>query len=193
MNQVQTSSPVTPHQGNIAQWQPNETLADVPHVSPDLHRGAMRHLAAAVTIITSRSDEQPIGLTATAVCSVTADPPRLVVFVNKRTAASPVILEHGRLCVNVLAGDQEEIARVFASMVPEVVGPARFGHGVWDQLITGAPVLRDALVNIDCRVVNVFDESTHHAYLCEILATRERDGGEALAYLNGAFHRLPDA
>ena len=55
----------------LVEWQPNEALADVPHVSPDLHRGAMRHVAAAVTIITTRDHEQPIGLTATAVCSVT--------------------------------------------------------------------------------------------------------------------------
>ena len=177
----------------LVEWQPNEALAEVPHVSPDLHRGAMRHVAAAVTIITTRDHEQPIGLTATAVCSVTAEPPRLVVFVNKRTAASPVIVDHGRLCVNVLAGDQEEVARVFAGMVPGVAGPDRFIHGVWDQLISGAPALRDALVNIDCRVVKVFDESTHHAYLCEILATREREGGEALVYLNGDFHRWPAA
>lgn len=181
----------------LVAWQPNQDLVDLPHVSGAVHREAMRHLAAAVTIITTRDHAQPIGLTATAVCSVTAEPPRLVVFVNKRTAASPVIVEHGRLCVNVLAGDQEAVARVFAGMVPEVSGPARFAHGTWDTLASGAPALAGALVNIDCRVVKVYDESTHHAYLCEILATRERpaEGGpcEALIYLGGAFHRVPHA
>jgi flavin reductase (NADH)/flavin reductase len=48
-------------------------------------------------------------------------------------------------------------------------------------------------VSIDCRVAKVFDESTHHAFLCEILATQENGGGEALLYLGRAFRRLPQA
>ncbi|MDE1916702.1 MAG: flavin reductase [Sphingomonadales bacterium] len=179
------------HINQLLEWQPNPHLAGLPSVGADSHRNAMRHVAAAVTIITTHDHANPIGLTATAVCSVTADPARLVVLINKNTAASPVIVEHGRLCVNVLAGDQEDVGRVFAGMMPGVVGPARFDHGTWDSLVTGAPSLKDALVNIDCRVIKVFDESTHHAYLCEILATRERAGGEALIYLGGAFHHLP--
>ena len=46
------------------------------------------------------------------------------------------------------------------------------------------------LANFDCRVVKVFDESTHHAFLCEVLATRGLQDGEPLLYLNGAFRRL---
>lgn len=55
---------------------------------------------------------------------------------------------------------------------------------------TGAPTLDDTLANFDCRVIKVFDESTHHAFLCEVLATRERNDGEALIYLNGGFRRI---
>lgn len=174
----------------LVDWRANRRLAALDPVCPQTHRGAMRHFAAAVTIITTRDDEVPVGLTATAVCSVTADPPRLVVFVNKNTAADAAIMASGALCVNVLAGDQEEVAKAFAGMIPGVAGPARFEHGSWGELLTGAPVLDGALVSIDCRVAKVFDESTHHAFLCEILATQEQ-GGEALLYLGGAFRRLP--
>ncbi|WP_066331068.1 flavin reductase family protein [Azohydromonas lata] len=171
-------------------WVPNARLGALPTVSSEHHRYGMRHFAVGVTIITAGHGAARAGLTATAVCSVTADPPRLVVFVNKNVAASQRVLDSGALCVNVLAGDQEEVAKVFAGMLQDVHGPARFEHGLWNEIATGAPALDGALANFDCRVIKVFDESTHHAFLCEVLATRERNDGEALIYLNGSFHRV---
>lgn len=172
-------------------WNANAELASLPTVSADDHRYGMRHFAVGVTIITSAHGDSKAGLTATAVCSVTADPPRLVVFVNRNVAASELILDSGALCVNVLASDQEEVAKAFAGMIKGVQGEERFSYGDWRQLITGAPTLDGALANLDCRVVKVFDESTHHAFLCEVLSTCERDDGEALIYLNGAFRHVP--
>ena len=98
-----------------------------------------------------------------------------------------MILNSGALCVNVLAGEQEDVAKAFAGMVEGVHGDARFDYGQWRELSTGAPTLDGTLANFDCRVIKVFDESTHHAFLCEVLATRERNDGEALIYLNGGF------
>ena len=172
-------------------WQPNARLAALPTVSADDHRYGMRHFAVGVTIITARHGDTRAGLTATAVCSVTADPPRLVVFVNKNVVASDIVLNSGALCVNVLAGDQEEVAKAFAGMVKDVHGDERFRFGGWREMVSGAPTLDGALTNFDCRVIKVFDESTHHAFLCEVLATCERNDGEALIYLNGGFRRLP--
>ena len=174
----------------ILDWTPNIELAAMPTVSSEEHRFGMRHFAVGVTIITAADGQARAGLTATAVCSVTATPPRLVVFVNKNVVASDIIHKSGALCVNVMAGDQEHVAKVFAGMVEGVHGDARFEHGQWRKLATGAPVLEDALTNFDCRVIKVFDESTHHAFLCEVLAMSERNDGAALIYLNGAFRSL---
>lgn len=175
----------------LLDWKPNQELAKLPTITPEAHRYGMRHFAVGVSIITAKNDDRRVGLTATAVCSVTAAPPRLVVFVNKNVQANEAIIGTGALCVNVLAGDQENIAKVFAGMQKDVHGEARFDHGNWSSVLTGAPALEDALANLDCRVIKVFDESTHNAFLCEILATRERNDGEALIYLNGAFRRMP--
>ncbi len=188
---MQAETPLHAEINQLLDWKPNGRLAEMPTVSPEAHRYGMRHFAAGVCLITSAHDGQKAGLTATAVCSVTANPPRLVVFVNKNVAASPVILDSGSLCVNVLASDQEDIAKVFAGMVQGVHGEERFEHGQWSELISGAPVLDGALAGFDCRVIKVFDESTHHAFLCEVLGTRERADGAALIYLNGAFRSLP--
>jgi flavin reductase (NADH)/flavin reductase len=165
-------------------------LEHLPLATPGEHRSGMRRLAAGVSIIAAAHQGQRAGLTATAVCSVTADPPRLVVFVNKSVMANELIAQSGTLSVNVLAGDQEEVARVFAGMVEGVHGEARFNTGDWLTLQGGAPVLEGALSSFDCRVIRCFDESTHNAYLCEVLAVRERTDGNALVYLNGGFHHL---
>lgn len=171
-------------------WMPNADLAAMSTITADDHRYGMRHFAVGVSIITASDGEHQAGLTATAVCSVTADPPRLVVFVNKNVVANEIILKSGALCVNVLSGEQEDVAKVFAGMVKEVHGDARFEHGTWSKLATGAPALEGTLACFDCRVIKVFDESTHSAFLCEILASRERNDGEALIYLNGSFRRI---
>jgi flavin reductase (DIM6/NTAB) family NADH-FMN oxidoreductase RutF len=174
----------------LLSWKANPQLASMPMITSDDHRFGMRHFAVGVSIISARHGDKRAGLTATAVCSVTADPPRLVVFINKNVAANEVILASGSLCVNVLAGEQENVAAVFAGMVKDVFGEARFAHGSWTELVTGAPALENTLACFDCRVIKVYDESTHSAFLCEILASRERNDGEALIYLNGAFRRI---
>lgn len=181
---------MNPHINQRLDWTANATLGALPVVHADLHRGGMRHLAAPVSIVTSRDGDIPVGLTATAVCSVTVDPPRMVVLVNKKVAAADPILASGALCINVLTADQEHLARVFAGMVEGVFGPARFEHGGWHAGVTGAPVLDGALATFDCRVVKVFDESTHHAFLCEVLDAPEPAGGDPLIYMNGAFRRI---
>lgn len=172
-------------------WAPNPELVALPTVSAQEHCGGMRNVAAAVTIITSRHEEQQAGLTATAVVSVTANPPRLAVFVNKNVAAADVIMKSGALCVNVLSSRHEGVAKAFAGMIEGVHGDTRFGHGCWSSMVTSSPSLDDALVTFDCRVVKVYEESTHHAFLCEVLATRHCADEEALVYLNGAFRPIP--
>ncbi|MNG05146.1 FMN reductase (NADH) RutF [compost metagenome] len=174
----------------LLDWTPSADLAALPLVGSDEHRLGMRSFAAGVSIITARDGQARYGLTATAVCSVTVDPPRLVVFVNKKVAASEAILKSGALCVNVLSSEQEHMAKVFAGMLEGVHGAARFEHGQWRGMATGVPVLEAALANFDCRVIKVFDESSHHAFLCEVLATAGDQSSDPLIYLNGAFRRL---
>lgn len=178
------------HVNQRLDWASNEQLGLLPTVHADDHRLGLRQLAAGVSIITSRAGEAPVGLTATAVCSVTVDPPRLVVLVNKKVAAAEAILASGALCINVLSASQAQLAKVFAGMVEGVHGPARFDHGRWGSRVTGAPVLEGALASFDCRVIKVFDESTHHALLCDVLHASEPPGGEPLIYVNGTFCRV---
>jgi flavin reductase (NADH) len=131
---------------------------------------AMRRLAAGVTIVTTAGGDGRAGLTATAVCSLSADPARLLVCVNRDAAPNAAIAASGRFCVNVLALRHRALALRFAGATG-VAGDDRFARGKWGKAATGAPVLLDALASFDC-------------------AVWARTGGAPLLYAAGAFHRL---
>lgn len=157
----------------------------------ELFRQGMRRLAGACSVITSGDGgEAPggwAGLTATAVSSLTAEPPRLLVCVNRRVWAHRAIAEHGALGVNVLDGDQEDLARRFAGQ-GECSPDAKFAQGDWRVGASGAPLLANALVSFDCKVAETIAASTHDIFVCDVLAVRFRDGPvDPLIYFNGAF------
>jgi flavin reductase (DIM6/NTAB) family NADH-FMN oxidoreductase RutF len=147
----------------------------------------MRHLAASVTLITTRHQELRGGLTATAVCSVSAVPPQLLICVNKTASAHDPIGEAGFFCVNILAPDHRKIAERFAGM-DGVEGDERFcDMGEWSTLTTGAPVLKGCPVSFDCRLVTKVAAGTHTIYLGEIVDIALTADARPLIYADGAF------
>jgi flavin reductase (DIM6/NTAB) family NADH-FMN oxidoreductase RutF len=147
----------------------------------------MRHLAASVTLVTTRHQGLRGGLTATAVCSVSAEPPQLLVCVNKTASAHDPIGEAGFFCVNVLSPGHRKIAERFAGM-DEVEGDERFRDmGEWTALSTGAPVLKGCPVSFDCRLVSRLSAGTHTIYIGEIVDLRLDPSAPALLYADGAF------
>ena len=105
------------------------------------YREAMSRLGAAVNIITTASGtEGDVGFTASAVCSVTDDPPTLLVCMNRASKSNPAFLASKILCVNVLAPEHQELSAPFAS-VGNLTMAERFGLAKWLRLATGSPVL----------------------------------------------------
>jgi flavin reductase (DIM6/NTAB) family NADH-FMN oxidoreductase RutF len=147
----------------------------------------MRHLAASVTLITTRHDGVRGGLTATAVCSVSADPPQILVCVNKSASAHDTIGEAGIFCVNILAPVHRKIAERFAGM-DGVEGDERFRDmGQWTELTTGAPVLEGCPVSFDCKLVTEVSAGTHTIYIGEIVDLTLNPAATALLYADGTF------
>lgn len=156
-------------------------------VDANAFKKGMRHLAASVTLITTRHREQRGGLTATAVCSVSAAPPQILVCVNKTASAHDPIGEAGFFCVNILSPDHRKIAERFAGM-DGVEGDERFlGMGDWSVLTTGAPVLKGCPVSFDCRLVSKVAAGTHTIYIGEIVDIALDPAAHALLYCDGAF------
>ena len=147
----------------------------------------MRHLAASVTLITTRHHELRGGLTATAVCSVSAEPPQILVCVNKSASAHDPIGEAGFFCVNILSPGHRKIAERFAGM-DGVEGDERFvDMGEWSSLSTGAPVLKGCPVSFDCRLVSKVSAGTHTVYIGEIVDLALDPAAHALLYADGNF------
>lgn len=163
-----------------------ESLQSAHAVECGRFRLGMRHLAAGVTVITTDHEGHRAGLTATAVCSVSADPPLLLVCINKKVRAHDLIRASGRFCVNVLAAEQQNISEVFGS--PNVEN--RFSVGHWSTLETGAPALEKALVNFDCQVCQAIPAATHTVYLGTVVAVRHKTDQEALVYFDGNYRAL---
>jgi flavin reductase len=118
---------------------------------------AMARFPGAVTIITTQEDDVPFGMVATAVCSLSADPPSLIVCLNKGTSAHDPILRQKLFAVNLVSGGHVPVVRHFMSSK----GRERFSLGNWKTLATGAPILSDATVAFDCELSEVHDGFTH--------------------------------
>jgi len=156
-------------------------------VSADDFRAAMRQIASPVAIITTAHGGQRAGLTATAICSATADPPTILVCVNQNARTEAFIAASSRLVVNFLSEDQHEIARLFSTS--KLDAEKRFAVGEWIEAATGAPVLKGSLASFDCSVDSIMICGTHSIYLSRVEAVASNDGSPLL-YRDGYFRRL---
>ncbi len=150
------------------------------------YREAMARFGAAVSVVTTDGPAGRHGFTASAVCSVTDDPPTLLVCVNRQNDSHPALLDNGVLCINTLAADQQEISAVFAGGEPDTAG--RFVHGDWYTLDTGAPALHGAVVSFDCRVAQVTEIGTHSVIFASVLAIRHGSVDDGLVYFGRSYH-----
>lgn len=122
---------------------------------------AMSSLAATVTVVAATSPlGARTGMTATAVCSLSTEPPMLVVCINRSCTLARTLTQTGWFSVNLLAGDQEGIAATFAGR-GGLSGDDRFSHGDWTSHPTGAPILGDAAATCVCHVANTLQQATH--------------------------------
>jgi flavin reductase (NADH)/flavin reductase len=151
-------------------------------------RAAMRQVAGAVTVVTTRGiDGEPRGVTATAVCSLTVEPPSVIACINRDTWVGQFAPESGRFCVNVLAREQQDVAEAFSGRM-SLAAADRFQVGNWADHETGAPVLEGAIASFDCDLEQAVDFATHVILIGRVRKTVSSDGdAEPLVYVGGAF------
>ncbi|MFN0316497.1 MAG: flavin reductase family protein [Burkholderiales bacterium] len=166
-------------------------------VDADSFKKGMRQLASGVSIVTTGDGAGArAGFTATAVCSVSAQPPQLLVCVNATSNTHPKIREWKNFCVNVLSSAQIPVARHFARTP---ASEDRFGMGDWSVLETGAPVLKGCPVTFDCTLAQEIVAGTHTIFIGNVAAVAVIAGLEPLAFVDGQYlnigptRRGPDA
>ncbi|WP_408906152.1 flavin reductase [Muricoccus roseus] len=150
-------------------------------------RDAMARLGAAVTIVTTDGPGGRVGITASAVCSVTDTPPTLLVCMNRNSSLNPAVQANGVLCINVLPGDAKDLSNVFAGFTgADQIG--RFAEGSWTQLVTGAPVLEEAVAALDCEVEEMVEKGTHSVVFARVQAIRLGPQRPALIWFSRNYH-----
>ncbi|MDF2370912.1 MAG: flavin reductase family protein [Rhizobiaceae bacterium] len=162
-----------------------QTLPPVP--APEYINAIAQHVSS-VCVITTEVDGERFGLTATAVSSVCAQPPRLLVCINRNGFTHDKIMAAGKFCVNVLAEEQNKVAMVFAGMSGEDAD--RFETGTWTTLKTGAPVLEGAAAAFDCVLGESSEHSTHTVLFGDVVATAHVASQDTLLYGARRFRQL---
>jgi flavin reductase len=152
------------------------------------YRNAMSRLSAAVNIITTDGPGGRAGFTASAVCSVTDEPPTLLVCLNRNASAYEAVKENSVLCVNTLTAGHQEISNLFGGKTPM---DDRFRAAEWSRSQTGSPVLEEATVSFDCRIVNCTHVGTHDVLFCQVEAIRlSDDEARGLVYFDRRYHEI---
>jgi 4-nitrophenol 2-monooxygenase / 4-nitrocatechol 4-monooxygenase, reductase component len=152
-------------------------------LDPNEFRDIIGRFASGVTVITADHEDRPYGTTASAVSSLSIEPPMLLVCLNKTSSTGQAIAAAGRFAVNILAEGQADAAMQFAGKGDKFAGqPIVRG-------VAGQPLLEDALANLECRVVEEVTGGTHSVFLAEVEHATGRQGAP-LAYFRGQFGRL---
>ena len=156
-------------------------------VDPAQFKAGMRTLTGAVNIITSAAGGKRHGMTATAVCSATAEPPTVLVCINKLATTHGAVMKSKVFCVNVLRAEDWELSSTFSGAQS---GEARFRTRNWTHLATGAPVLVESLVSFDCRVVKKLAHGSHTIFLGQVEQIVLGQKGKPLLYSDGQYARI---
>jgi flavin reductase len=156
-------------------------------VDADQFKVGMRVLAGAVNIITSAHSGHRYGMTATAVCSATAEPPTVLTCINRLATTHGAVAKSKVFCVNVLRAEDWELSTTFSGAQS---GEARFKTRDWTRLATGSPVLIDSLVSFDCRVVKKLAHGTHTIFLGQVEQVLLGNKGKPLLYSDGQYAKL---
>lgn len=170
-------------QSESASFQREEDEA--PGVSDGL-RKALRQLASGVSVITTGRVPNRTGFTATSVSSLSIDPARIIVSVNRASSSYYALRASGIFAVNFLKPDQLHLANQFAGR-DGIKGEARFAGAEWEVLESGASVLAGALASIDCAVEEFIERHSHAIVIGRVLAARHTEEGQALLYWRGKY------
>ncbi|MFE7328981.1 flavin reductase family protein [Streptomyces sp. NPDC057565] len=134
---------------------------------------AMGNAATGVTVVTTDGPAGRFAQTVSAMCSVTADPPSLLVCVNERSPLAAAAVRNGHFAVSVLGLGQAHVSDVFAGRPGPgtATAPYDFGCADWDTHTTGSPLLRAAAAAFDCRLTDAVVSGTHRVLFGAVLAS----------------------
>ncbi len=148
-------------------------------------KDVMSQFASGVTVITTHTDGEFHGMTASSFCSVSLDPPLVLVCVAKHVRSHPLIEKSGAFAVNILAIDQLDWGMRFAGMIPEIED--RFAGIEVKAAVTDSPILPGTLGWVDCELRHAYDGGDHTIFVGEAVAGGVSQKDDPLLYYNRAW------
>jgi 3-hydroxy-9,10-secoandrosta-1,3,5(10)-triene-9,17-dione monooxygenase reductase component len=150
---------------------------------PELFREAFGRFATGVAVITSATTGASGGMTANALCSLSLDPLLALVCFENNARTLAIVRDSGRFGVNVLAAHQEEVARTFASKVPE----SEKLDGVAHRYEAGVPIIEGALAWVVCALRELIAGGDHTIAIGEVVSI-DLGEGDPLIWFAGQYH-----
>lgn len=130
---------------------------------------ALSHMASTVTVVAASHGGERHGRTVTAVFSLNASPPSVLVSIDLMSPLADLIVKARGFSVSLLAEGQETIGDAFAG---KVARDERFGVGAWDKWPSGQPLLEGCMTALDCELIGVIDAGTHMLFAGGIIHTQ---------------------
>jgi flavin reductase (DIM6/NTAB) family NADH-FMN oxidoreductase RutF len=151
-------------------------------ISRESFINAMGAAATGVNVVTTEGVAGRFGITVSALSSVSADPPLLLICVNRKNPSVAAITQNGRFAVNILSEDQSEIAQSFAGR--PITGEAYdFSEQDWRAHESGLPQLIRASAFFTCEIESIHDAGTHRIFIGMVMHA-ERGARAPLIYAN---------
>jgi flavin reductase (DIM6/NTAB) family NADH-FMN oxidoreductase RutF len=153
-------------------------------LTSDEFRDVISNFASGVTIVTVMHEGRRFGTTASAVTSLSLEPPMLLICMNKQSETGRAVAAAGRFAVNILGANQADLAERFAQKGGDKFAGVPTTPGKW-----GEPLFVDALATLECRVAEETAGGTHYVFIAEV-ESGSASAGTPLAYFRGQFGRL---
>lgn len=157
-------------------------------LDPEQLRHAMRAWTSGVTVVTAAHDGERHGMTVSSFTSVSLEPPLVIISLHTESRTHRLVHAAGAFAVNILFADQGALSERFAGRASEEED--RFAGLEIEMLTTGAPVLKEALARLDCRVTQVISAGMNTIFLAEVVAARGEGEGQPLVYHNRKYWKL---
>ncbi len=151
-------------------------------VDAQTYKSALAQFSSGVTVVTTRHNDVPIGLTVSAFASLSLEPPLVLVCILKGLFTYTALEESGAYAVNILSAGQKEFGLRFAGLIPGL--DDRFAGLAYTTAVTGSPILPGVLAWVDCRTVQITDGGDHGIFVGEVIAAGTPNQGEPLLYHN---------
>lgn len=162
-----------------------DIVDDSPTFDGAKYRQVLGHFPTGVTVVTAMHEGKPVGMAVGSFTSLSLDPPQVLFCAGNTSSSWPKVQQHGSFCVNILAEDQEDVCRVFASKAED-----KFAEIGWKHSGNNCPLIDGVLAYIDCTIENVVESGDHFVVIGAVSDLDVRHEGGPLLFYRGGYGRF---